>query len=288
MTVGEPIALADLSGRIVTDDFEDVFAMDPDGSDFVRIADEPGAEFDGSWSPDGTRVVYRDSTRGINENDEIFVAGADGTGRRNLTNHPANDWGPDWSPDGRTIAFNSDREGGQIRGYLMDPDGSDLRRIDVDAWLEYPAWSPDGTRLAFEGAVGSNYELFVVDLATNVVRQLTDSPGGDGWPAWSPDGSTIVFSSERDDCRYAELGAECWRVGPTDEHRDVWAIDPDGSGLRRITSEAGQFLAWSPDGDHLLVSGRALYVLRPDGTGRLELRTPEIPLALGGIPDWTR
>ncbi len=83
------------------DDFEDVRAMDVDGSNVVKIADDPaGSEFDGAWSPDGDWVVYRDSTRGINDDDEIFIARADGTDRRNLTKDPANDWGPDWSPDG--------------------------------------------------------------------------------------------------------------------------------------------------------------------------------------------
>jgi WD40 repeat protein len=276
---GDAISLADLSGRVVTDDFEDVFAMDVDGSNFVRVASNPaGSEF----------VVYRDSTRGINVDDEVFVAGADGSNPRNLTNNPANDWGPDWSPDGSTIAFNSDRDGAnRLRGYLMDRDGSNVRRIDVDTWLEYPAWSPDGTRLAFMGAVGSNYELFVVDLATNEVHQLTDSPGSDGWPAWSPDGTTIAFTSERDDCRYAAAEApECWRLEDNDEHHDIWTIRPDGTGLRRVTPEIGQFVTWSPDGAYLLISGHALFVVRPDGTGRLELRTPEIPRALGGIPDW--
>ena len=51
-------------------------------------------------------------------------------------------------------------------------------------------------------------------------------------------------------------------------------------------ARSGQFVAWSPDGRYLLVSGRALYVVRPDGTGRLELRADGIDLPLGGIPDW--
>src|SRR6266516_4855714 len=56
---GTRIQLADLSGLIVTDDFEDVFAMDVDGSNFVRVANSPaGPEFDGSWSPDGKWIAY--------------------------------------------------------------------------------------------------------------------------------------------------------------------------------------------------------------------------------------
>jgi Tol biopolymer transport system component len=63
-------------------------------------------------------------------------------------------------------------------------------------------------------------------------------------------------------------------------------MDPDGSNVRRVSTELAQFVAWSPDGRYLLVSGRALYVVRPDGTGRLELRADGIDHALGGIPDW--
>jgi TolB protein len=280
--------ISELSGRIVADDFDDLYALDIDGSNFVQVADSPaGPEFDGSWSPDGKWIAYRDSTRGINENDEIFIASADGTRRRNLSNNPANDWGPDWSPDGSTIAFNSDRdhESG-LRGYLVEPDGSNLRRIDVDAWIEYPSWSPDGRKLAFMGALGSNYELFLLDLESGDVEQITTSPGHDGWPAWSPDGSTIAFTSVRDDCRFASVDAECWRSGDIGEHFDIWTIGTDGYNLRRVTSEFGQFVAWSPDGRYLLISGYALFVVRPDGTGRLEIRTPALARALGGIPDW--
>ena len=288
VVTGKPIGLAELSGRIVTDDFEDVFSMNVDGSGFLWIAANPaGPEFDGSWSPEGSWIAYRDSTRGINDDDEIVIVSADGSNLRNLTNDPANDWGADWSPDGTSIAFNSDRdhEAG-LRGYLVAPDGSDLRRIEADAWIEYPSWSPDGRKLAFMGALGSNYEVFVVDLETGAVERLTDAPGQDGWPAWSPDGSTIAFTSVRDDCGFAPPAAACWQIGDIDEHYDIWTIRPDGSDLRRVTPEFGQFVAWSPDSRYLLISGHALYVVRPDGTGRLELRTPGLPRALGGIPDW--
>jgi Tol biopolymer transport system component len=286
VVVGEPVDVDTLSGRIVFDDYEDVYSMRPDGTDVRNVTQLPGAEFDGTASPDGSLVAYRDSRRGINEDDEIYVARADGTDARNVTNHSANDWGPTWSPDGRWIAFSSDRDGGALAGYLVRPDGTDLTRLPIDAWFEYPSFSPDGTRIAFMGHAGTDYDIYVADIATGVTTQLTDAPGSDGWPAWSPDGTAIAFTSQRDDCTRAPDDQDCWHGDEPGEHHDTWLMDADGANQRRVTPEAGQFVAWSPDSQHLLVSGRALYVIRPDGTGRAELRADGMPLALGGIPAW--
>ena len=71
VSIGEPIEVADLRGLIVFDDYEDVYAMRPDGTNVVNLTVQAGSEFDGAWSPDGQFVVYRDSRRGINEDDEI-------------------------------------------------------------------------------------------------------------------------------------------------------------------------------------------------------------------------
>jgi TolB protein len=282
--VGDPIDVSTLAGRIVLSSEDDVYTLDADGSDLARVTRRPGPEFDPAWSPDGGRIVYRDSRRGINNDDEIFVMNADGSGRRNLTDDPANDWGPDWSPDGRTIVFNSDRDGLPLGGFLVDPDGSHLRRIPTDAWVEYPAWSPDGTHLAFMGGTSAaEYDIWVIDAdGTNLV-QLTDSPGPDGWPAWSPDGTRIAFTSVRDDCSYSE-SAGCRTTGDIGPHHDVWVINVDGSALSRVTPEFGQFVTWSPDGAYLLVSGYDLYVIRPDGTGRASIDAAG--LRGGQFPDW--
>ena len=283
VVVGERIDVGSLEGRIAFDDFEDVYVMRANGGRIRPVADRPGPEFDAAWSPDGRRLVYRDSRRGLNEDDEVFVVSTGGRRARNLTRNPANDWGPDWSPDGRTIVFNSDRDGGVLGGYLVEPDGSNLRRIDVVVWVEYPVFSPDAERIAFMGHADGDYDIYVAELETGAVSQLTDAPGDDGWPAWSPDGTAIAFSSERDDCLHTAANAPCWvdPGGEPGEHRDVWLVDADGGNERRVTPEFGQFVTFSPDGRYLLVSGASLYVVRTDGSGRAEVLARG-----GGIPDW--
>ena len=97
---GTPSALASLSGRIVFDNHEDVWTINADGADLTRLTHSPASEFDPSWSPDGTRIVYR-SDRG--DESAIWVMNADGTGQRRVTAGLS----PAWSPDGSSIAFAS-------------------------------------------------------------------------------------------------------------------------------------------------------------------------------------
>jgi hypothetical protein len=83
-----PIALAALRGRIAFSRRGDIWSADASGSRLRRLTSRRGPEFDPSWSPDGSRIVYRDSRRGINVNDDIYVMNADGSHRRNLTRSP--------------------------------------------------------------------------------------------------------------------------------------------------------------------------------------------------------
>ena len=194
-TVAAP--LTPPAGRLAVSVDDDLAVVEADGSGREVVVTAPGPQFDSDWSPDGSRLVYRDSRTGVNVNDEIYVSSADGSGARNLTASPANDWSPAWSPDGEQIAFASDREG-ELRIFVMGADGSGVRRV-TDIWGEYPAWSPDGTQIAFASHVGGtslhgdpNYDVFVVNADGSGLRQLTESPAYDMYPTWSPDGTQIV------------------------------------------------------------------------------------------------
>jgi len=258
-----PIDLASLRGRIAYTHGGDVWVASADGSHPRRLTHRRGPEFDPSWSPDGRRIAYRDSRRGINRNDEIYVMDADGHNARNLTQTPYNEWSPSWSPAGGLIAFYS----GEL--FAMRPEGGRARQL-TDVEGEYPAWSPDGRRIAFMSAPPDarggdpDYDVVVVDADGSHARRLTDWPGEDGWPAWSPDGRRIAFTSTH--------GAE--------GRFRVWVMAADGSGKRLLAR--GSFPVWSPDGAAIMFSDDHdhLIVVRPDGSGRREL-----PVR-GWLPDW--
>ncbi len=136
---------------------EELYTMNPDGSDVTRLTDSPSVDRSPNWSPDGKEIVWwsqRDFNPGstTSRNPEIYKMNADGTGVTRLTdsaNDPAtpanegNDLNPAWSPDGTKIVFNSSRSGDASEIYTMNADGSDVTRltnaVSVD---EFCDWQP--------------------------------------------------------------------------------------------------------------------------------------------------
>ena len=69
---------------------------------------------------------------------------------------------------------------------MMNPDGSDQHRITFDAATDQdPVWSPDSTKIAFETDRDGNWEVYVMDLDSGDLTNLTNHPGEDRKPAWS-------------------------------------------------------------------------------------------------------
>src|SRR5215468_8939072 len=75
----------------------DIWSMKTDGSDAKRITNNPAADTDPAYSPDGARIAFVSARDG---NSEIYVMNADGTDQKRLTNNTVTDAEPAWSPDG--------------------------------------------------------------------------------------------------------------------------------------------------------------------------------------------
>jgi Tol biopolymer transport system component len=104
-----------------------------------------------------------------------------------------------WSPDGTQLAFVV-TTGGDNRVAIVDVASGDLLRTiraEGIGGISGVAWSPDGRTVAFSGSRGGISDLYLLDLTTERVTQLTDDRYADLQPAWSPDGGTLAFVTDR-------------------------------------------------------------------------------------------
>lgn len=251
---------------------EDVYAVNADGSGLRRLTDDPGADVDPTWSPDGRRIAYRHESGGGDATAEIYVMNADGSQQHNLTRRQGQDHSPAWSPDGRRIAFASVRGGPVPSVWVMNADGSQQRPVSRVSG-EYPAWSPDGRRIAFDrntfGPTG--WDIWVMNADGSHRRPLIASGADEQGPAWSPDGKTIAYGSGR---------------GAPPNYTRIWLADATGSGQHLLTRPVGERPAWSKGGTYLLFTAGGILVVRRDGSG-----LTSIPAQVPGeaaLADWTR
>lgn len=151
---------------------------------------------------------------------------------------------PALSPDGRQVAFFSERNTFFVDLWLADAvTGKVIRRLFKSTWssnyetfrfiYSSVAWSPDGKYLAFVAKRGPRDHLIVLDVDRNSeVRDIPIPLAAALTPSWSPDGKQLVFS------------------GLDGGLSDLFTINADGTGLKRLTSDKYADLdpVWSPDG----------------------------------------
>jgi len=150
------------------------------------------------------------------------------------------------SPDGRQVVFSS----ADADLYLFDLRTRQVRRLTRSAALETePAFSPDGQSIIYasgvkEGSTG----IYVRSLDGRQVRELTHGRSTfDAMPSYSSDGKQITFVRAARHRPYS-MGGWTW------DKYDVYVMNRDGSGLRRVT-HYGYYQAGHP---HLLRDGKQI------------------------------
>jgi Tol biopolymer transport system component len=256
------------AGKIAFDMAGDIFVMNADGTGVENITrTERISESAPDWSPDGRRLVYVRCAECTTS--DLYVMNADGTEVRRLTQDPALDGAPTWSPDGSMIAYQTDATGtytdeagyspGNEDLWVIGADGQGKRLLVGGADRELsPAWSPGGSEIAYWRISSSNLQSTIELVAADgtAMTTLTDPRLWAGEPVWSPDGRRIAFDV---------IGA---RKTPS-----VYAMNADGSNVRRLTDDPASVLGWSPNGARLLV---VRFSRGRDGLYTLDVRTGAI------------
>ncbi len=123
-----------------------------------------------------------------------------------------------WRPDGREFVVGALRRGRPVLTLLDVETGRRTREVSFPAIGEIlnPAWSPDGRTIAFSATTGGHSDLYLYDLVTETLRQLTNDRFADLQPAWSPDGRQIAFVTDRFTTDLASLDAGPYRLALLD------------------------------------------------------------------------
>ena len=206
-----------------------------------------------SFSPTGDRFAFvgpAEDAKGAG----VAVANVGSETSQIVYRDPArNVLGPQWSPNGERIIFGlgvfnaffngfhglflkpEDRAEGGAQVAVVNPDGSGFRQLTSGPNNNaFPSMSPDGRRFVYRTFGPDGEGLRIMDIET---KQVTSIAGGyDNFPLWSPRGDLIMFSRQ------------------ADGDYEIYAVKPDGTGLKRLTRSPGNdaHMAWSLDGEHIV------------------------------------
>lgn len=105
-----------------------------------------------------------------------------------------------WSPNGEKLTLSAKSKGSDDLA-IVDYSTGKIQKIKfpkLDA-IGSVAWSPDGTKIAFDGNIGPSQDIFVYNLESRELFNITNDIISDFEPAWSSNSQSIYFVSARGD-----------------------------------------------------------------------------------------
>jgi dipeptidyl aminopeptidase/acylaminoacyl peptidase len=235
-----------VSTAILKDDKNEdrIWMVPAAGGDALPLTAEGTSSSHARWSPDGKFIAFL-SARSEGKT-HVWLLNRLGGEAQHLTDTPQDVEDFAWSPNGRSLVLVLRDASPEELEAAKETKDKDAEAGANDKKRAAKPWVID--RLQFKlDEIGyldrRRTHLYVFDLASKHMTQVTSGDFDDSEPAWSPDGKSLAFTSNRSmpdpDLNY---NSDIWVVasGNTDK----------GAHLTRVTTNSGaeSAPAWSPDG----------------------------------------
>jgi Tol biopolymer transport system component len=158
----------------------------------VRVtAKESGANTWPSVSPDGKFVVFVSDSKSLGEDGiDLYIVGISGGKPKKLTTDGLDnvEAAPEWSPDGKLIAYQSMPQDSKTSDiYIINADGTNpVKLTEGEGDNIRPHWSPDGKFIAFSSTRNGRWQVFIMEVATKTVYQVTIGKESSICTNWGP------------------------------------------------------------------------------------------------------
>ncbi|HRP02342.1 MAG TPA: biopolymer transporter Tol [Candidatus Kapabacteria bacterium] len=218
-------------------------------------------------SPDGTKMAYISAPGGVFG---VFVKKIDekGEGEQLLSSSRSLDFedlnlltpGISWSNDASKLAISA-KSGGEDAIYIVNVKDGDYEKYKFGMKsITSVSWSPDGKQFAFIGTIIEKSDIFLYDIATKKLMNITNDIFSEKHFTWSTDSKEIFFVSDRADYtneKYSKDNFKMWTYNPYQS--DIYKINIKDFVITRLTFDPENektSLAISKNNDLLYVSDK--------------------------------
>ena len=231
-------------GKIIfprrTGDTQDLWIMDPDGTNQRPLSADPSWEVFPSYSRDGRYLVFNSDRIGISH---IWRTDADGSNPKQLTDGGLEDYTPVFTADGRWVLFASWRSG-KLATWKVSVDGGEPLQLARES-SPWPTVSPDGKLFAcgyHDDEPATPWKLAVYPIEGGPPAKLFEIAStvrmGTGL-SWMPDGRNLIYVDTRNGIS------------------NIWSQSLDGGPPKQLTNFTSDLIfrfALSSDGRQLILA----------------------------------